>query len=72
MLINVRVVPKSSRTAVSEEPGGLKVHLTRPAQDGEANEQLVDLLAGHFKTKKYLITIRKGHASRNKVVEIIG
>lgn len=70
MLINVRVVPGSSRIRVCEEPGRLKVYLTRPAQDGEANEQLLKVLSAHFKTKKYLLTIRKGISSRDKVVEI--
>lgn len=68
--VAVRVVPKSSRTSVQEEPGGLKVRLTRPAHDGEANEQLVGLLAGYFKTKKYNVTIVKGQTSRSKLVRI--
>jgi uncharacterized protein len=70
MVFNVRVIPRASRVRVSEEPGCLKVHLTRPAQDGEANEQLLDVLAEHFKTKKYRITICKGHSSRNKQIQI--
>lgn len=69
-VIAVRVVPKSSKTSVQEEPGGLKVRLTRPAHDGEANEQLIELLAGHFKTKKYNVTIVKGQTSRSKLVRI--
>jgi uncharacterized protein len=70
MLVTVRVIPKASRNEVIEEPGLLKVRLTRPAQDGEANEQLRRILAEHFRTKKYLITIRKGHTSRTKIIEI--
>lgn len=70
MLVNVRVIPKANKVSVKEEQGVVKVHLTRPAHDGEANEQLIDVLAEHFKTKKYRITIRKGHTSRNKQVQI--
>jgi uncharacterized protein (TIGR00251 family) len=70
MIVNVKVIPKASRTGVSEEQGGLKVRLTRPAQDGEANEQLIEVLAEHFKTKKYRISILKGHTSRNKIVQV--
>jgi uncharacterized protein len=70
MIVNVRVIPKSSRARVSEEDGWLKVHLTRPAQDGEANEQLIALLADYYKTKKYRISIRTGHTSRTKQVQV--
>ncbi|MGE5308623.1 MAG: DUF167 domain-containing protein [Deltaproteobacteria bacterium] len=70
MEINVRVVPKASSVSVIEEQGGLKVRLTRPASDGEANEQLIEILARHFHTKKYLVSIVRGHTSRNKTVRI--
>jgi len=70
MDICVRVVPKASSTGVSEEQGCLKVRLTRPAHDGEANEQLIEVLAEHFHTKKYLISIIRGRTSRNKTVRI--
>ena len=70
MIISVRVAPKASRNLVKEEAGGFKVYLTKPAQDGLANEQLVSLLAEHLKIKKYRIKIIKGDKSRNKLVEI--
>jgi uncharacterized protein (TIGR00251 family) len=70
MKINVRVVPGSSRREVKIENNDLKVYLTRPAVDGEANIQLIEVLAGHFKVKKYNIEIVRGHRSRNKVIRI--
>lgn len=70
MLIGVRVAPKSSRNLVKDEGGVYKVYLTSPAQGGLANEQLVKLLAGHFKVKRYQVRIVKGERSRNKLVEI--
>jgi len=71
MIISVRVSPKASFNRVVEENGKFKVHLSRPAQDGEANAQLVDLLAGRLKIKKYQVKIIKGLRSRDKLVEII-
>ncbi len=71
MVFNIKVVPKASRNLVKDEPGGFKVYLTKPAQDGLANEQLIELLSEHLQTKKYKIKIIKGHKSRNKLVEII-
>lgn len=70
MILNVRVQPGSSRNLVKEENGVIKVYLTKPAQEGLANKQLIELLAGHFKAKKYRIKIVKGENSRDKLVEV--
>jgi len=70
MTLEVRVVPRSSRNLVKEESGCLKVCLTRPAQDGEANAQLIELLAEYLKVKKYRIRITRGEKSRNKLISV--
>ena len=70
MKIMVRVVPRASRLEVKNVNGILKVYLTRPAADQQANIQLIDVLAKHFKTKKYRIVIVQGLNSRNKVIRI--
>jgi len=70
MILNIRVIPRASRNLVKEESPGLKVYLTKPAQDGLANAQLVDLLSRHFKVKKYRVKIIKGEKSRDKLIEI--
>lgn len=70
MVLNIRVIPKASRNLVKKEGPGLKVYLTKPAQDGLANAQLVDLLAEYLGVKKYRIKIIKGQKSRDKLVEV--
>ncbi len=70
MILSIKVIPKASRNLVKAEGSGFKVYLTKPAQDGLANEQLVSLLAEHLKIKKYQISIIKGDKSRNKLVKI--
>ncbi|MCK9603148.1 MAG: DUF167 domain-containing protein [Candidatus Omnitrophica bacterium] len=70
MVLNIRVIPKASRSLVKEEEGRLKVYLTRPAQDGLANAQLIELLAEHLKVKKYQVHIVKGEKSKNKLISI--
>lgn len=70
MILDIRVVPKASKNFIKEEHNQLKVYLTQPAQDGLANAQLIDLLSGYFKIKKYQIKIIKGQNSRNKSVEV--
>lgn len=70
MILSVKVVPKASRNLVKAEGSGFKVYLTKPAQDGLANEQLINLLSEHLKVKKYQLEIIKGDKSRNKLVKI--
>lgn len=71
MLLSIRVVPKASRSFIKKEPGGsLKVYLTKPAIEGEANGELIKLLAEYLGVKKYLISIIKGKRARDKVVRI--
>jgi uncharacterized protein (TIGR00251 family) len=70
MNFDVRVSPKASRNLVKNEGGIIKVYLTKPAADGQANAQLLELLADYFKVKKYQVQILKGHNSRNKIVSV--
>jgi hypothetical protein len=70
MNISIHVVPRASRTQVKQENGHFKVYLTRPAQEGQANAQLIEVLAEYFKVKKYQIKILKGETSRNKLIQI--
>jgi len=70
MIISVRVIPKAGRNLVKSEEDKLRVYLTKPAQEGLANEQLVDLLCKYYKVRKYQVRIIKGLKSRDKLVEI--
>ena len=69
MILNVRVSPKASRNLVKKEGDVYKVYLTKPSQDGLANEQLVGLLADYLKAKKYQLKITKGFKGRDKLIE---
>lgn len=70
MIFNVRVTPRASRNRVEQAGNKIKVRLTKPAREGQANDQLIDLLSAHFKVKKYKITIKSGDKSRDKLIEI--
>jgi len=70
MILNIRVIPKASRSFIKEENSSLKAYLTQSPQDGLANKQLIELLAAEFKVKKYQVKIIKGEKSRNKTVKI--
>jgi uncharacterized protein len=71
MIIQVRVSPKASRALVQETGAGYKVYCTRPAVDGGANAQVIELIAEYFKVKKYRVRIVRGTTSRTKSLEII-
>lgn len=71
--INVRVVPKASRSeVVGMHDGVLRVRIAAPPVDGAANAELIRVLAKHFGVKKSLIKIVRGETSKTKVVKVVG
>jgi uncharacterized protein len=72
-VINVRVVPRSSKVSI-EALGNdqYKIKLTSPPVDGEANEQLVRVLAAKLSIPSNKIEIISGAKSRLKRVRISG
>ncbi|MCX5707251.1 MAG: DUF167 domain-containing protein [Candidatus Omnitrophica bacterium] len=70
MVFKIRVVAKASRNLIKKEDQGFKIYLTKPAQDGLANQQLVGLLSEYLGISKSCIAIIKGLKSRDKLVKI--
>ena len=70
MIFDVRVSPRASRNHVERQGNKLKVYLTKPASEGAANKQLVDLLSAYLEIKRYKIRIKAGLKSRDKKIEI--
>ena len=70
----IRVIPRSSRNTIGDRDteGRLKVKLTAPPVDGEANKVLVRFLAKRLGVSPGKISIRKGETSRNKLVHVEG
>ena len=69
--ISITVKPNAKRaeiTAISASE--FRVAVPAPAQDGKANQALVELLAGYFQIPKTTITILRGHSGRKKLVEL--
>lgn len=69
--MKIKVISNSSRQEVKEENGILKVHLRAIPMKGKANEELIEILAEHFKVKKAQVNILRGQRSNIKEVEII-
>ena len=71
--MSVRVQPRASRNAVTGwQDGVLKVALTAPPVEGEANAALVGFLAGALGLKRRQVQVVGGAASRNKTVSLDG
>jgi len=69
--IQIRVTPKSSRNKV-ETGDPIKVYVTAPPADGEANKAVVETLSKALHVAKSRITILRGEHGRDKTVSIQG
>lgn len=73
MRLNVKVVPKSSRTVVAGWLGDeLKIRVAAPPERGKANDAVVALLARALGLRPDRIRIVAGAASGRKLLEIDG
>lgn len=69
VLISVRLQPRSSRNQVEGVvEGALKIRLTAPPVEGEANRALIEFLSELTGIRKSAFTIYSGHKSRDKSV----
>ena len=69
----VRVQPRAPKSGVAGEVDGvLKIRLAAPPVEGQANEELIRLLAELFDTPRRRIAILSGQTSKNKVVSVSG
>ena len=71
--IDIRVAPRSSREAVlGEHAGALKIALTAPPVDGEANAALIAFLAKKLGVSAKQIRIVHGERGKTKLIEVDG
>jgi uncharacterized protein YggU (UPF0235/DUF167 family) len=71
--VNVRVIPRASRTALTRDAtGALRAHLTAAPVDGAANRALIALLAARLGVPKRMIELSRGECGRDKVVCVHG
>jgi len=71
--LHLFIQPKSSKNEiVGPHNGMLKIKITAPPVDGEANQALIEFLSKFLKIAKREITIVKGETGRQKTVDIAG
>ena len=71
MVLRLYIQPKASRDQIVGLHGEeLKVAITAPPVDGQANAHLIKFLSKQFKVAKSQIVIHKGELGRHKTVRI--
>ncbi|UYU31385.1 YggU family protein [Siccibacter colletis] len=72
LVLRLYIQPKASRDSIVGLHGDeLKVAITAPPVDGQANAHLVKFLAKQFRVAKSHVVIEKGELGRHKQVKII-
>ena len=71
--LTLRVQPRATRNSIVGLHGqAIRIRLTAPPVDGEANEALVSFLAERLGVPAARVSLVRGHGSRDKVVEVMG
>ena len=69
----VKVHPRARKNAITGELGdALKVSLTAPPIEGNANEACIEFFANLLKVPRSSVTIAAGQSSRSKVIRVVG
>ena len=69
----MHVVANARRASVEPlEGGGLRVTVTAPPHEGQANQAVIKTLAEYFRVPRSRVRILLGRTARRKVVEIEG
>ena len=70
-LIQVKVKPNSRASLFEQRDDGTWLaQIKSPPVDGKANEELLSLVAKHFKCRKSNVLIKSGGSSRIKLIQI--
>lgn len=70
---DVLVSPRASRARLGPVHGDrVKVAVTAPPVDGEANAAVIELVAKSLGVSRAAVTITAGHSSRRKTVAVRG
>ncbi|WP_333853941.1 MULTISPECIES: DUF167 family protein YggU [unclassified Leclercia] len=72
LVLRLYIQPKASRDSIIGLHGDeVKVAITAPPVDGQANAHLVKYLAKQFRVAKSQVLIEKGELGRHKQVKIL-
>ena len=67
----VKVKAQARKESVMQlTPGDYQVSVSAPPEKGRANEAVIALLAEYFSVPKSKVKILRGHAAKNKLVQV--
>jgi uncharacterized protein (TIGR00251 family) len=70
-VIQIKVKPNSRSSVLEQKDDGTWLaQIKSPPVDGKANEELIALVAKHFKCHKSDVSIKTGGSSRVKLIRI--
>ena len=73
MIIRVRVIANAKHNEVMSRVGSIvRVRISAPAVEGQANEELIEFLAEFFTVPKRGVSILRGEKGKEKTVQIEG
>ncbi len=69
--LSIKVKPNAHVAGIEQQPDGTWLaKITAPPVDGKANEELIELIARHFKVRRWQVSIRSGANGRMKLVRV--
>jgi uncharacterized protein (TIGR00251 family) len=70
--LTLHIQPGAKKTEVAGQYGdALKIRLAAPPVDGKANAALLGFVAERLGLPKSAVTLKNGHTSRRKVLEVV-
>ncbi|MEK7773719.1 MAG: DUF167 domain-containing protein [Deltaproteobacteria bacterium] len=73
VFLRIRLQPRASRNAIEGiHEGSLRIRLTAPPVEGEANRALMEFLSDLLHVRKSSLVITSGLKSRDKMVRVDG
>lgn len=71
LTLTLHIQPGAKKTEFAGRHGdALKIRLAAPPVDGKANEALIKFIADFVGTSRTSVSLKSGHTSRHKVLEI--
>lgn len=70
----VRITPRASRNEIHEilDDGTVKIRITAPPVDGQANKAIIDFLSEILNVSKSKLEIVAGQTGKDKIIAIEG
>jgi uncharacterized protein len=71
LYLQIKAKPMARASALRQEPDGTwTAQLRSKPEGGRANEELIGLVAEHFKCGRAAVSIKSGGSSRQKLVKV--